>query len=122
MQFLNNAACKFVALAQLTSLQATLARALAMRGFKGLMLLAEEGFNFFLAAGSAAIHDFLAWLRLDGHFQNLDLKERWSAAPPSGKPPVKIKLDIIRMNHPPIRPLPGRAPAIDAAMIKRWLF
>ena len=121
MQILNIAAYKFVALDRLPVLQAALAQALGMRGIKGTVLLAEEGINLFLAADSAAIHDFLAWLRRDLRFQDLDIKESWSAAPPFGKLMVKIKSEIIRMNHPAIRPAAGRAPAIDSATFKRWL-
>ena len=80
MQILNIAAYKFVPLGELPALQASLAQALAMRGIKGTVLLAEEGINLFLAAGSAAIHDFLAWLRRDVRFQDLDTKKSWSLA------------------------------------------
>jgi UPF0176 protein len=34
---------------------------------------------------------------------------------------VKIKREIIRMNHPAIRPHQERAPAISAAQLNRWL-
>jgi UPF0176 protein len=34
---------------------------------------------------------------------------------------VKVKAEIIRMNHPAIRPAEGRAPAVDAATLQRWL-
>ena len=121
MNILNIAAYKFLALDQLPALQSALVQALAMRRIKGTVLLAEEGINFFLAAESAAIHDFLAWLRLDLRFQDLDIKESWSAVPPFAKLLVKTKLEIIRMNHPAIRPSAGRAPAVDARTLKRWL-
>ena len=34
---------------------------------------------------------------------------------------VKIKREIIRMDHPAIQPAAGRAPGVDAATLKRWL-
>jgi UPF0176 protein len=34
---------------------------------------------------------------------------------------VKIKREIIRMNHPTIRPEAGRAPAVDAQTAARWI-
>jgi UPF0176 protein len=34
---------------------------------------------------------------------------------------VKVKREIIRMNHPLIRPDAGRAPAVDAPTLARWL-
>lgn len=121
MKILNIAAYKFVALDRLPELKDGIAQALAARHILGTVLLAEEGINLFLAADSAAIHDFLAWLRLDARFQDLDIKQSWSAAQPFGKLLVKIKPEIIRMNHPAIQPSAGRAPAVDAARLKRWL-
>jgi UPF0176 protein len=34
---------------------------------------------------------------------------------------VKVKREIIRMDHPAIRPESGRAPAVDPAPLRRWL-
>jgi len=34
---------------------------------------------------------------------------------------VKHKREIIRMNHPAIQPASGRAPALPAATLRRWL-
>jgi UPF0176 protein len=34
---------------------------------------------------------------------------------------VKHKREIIRMNHPAVQPASGRAPALDATTLKRWL-
>lgn len=121
MQILNIAAYKFVALDGLPALQTALFNTLQARGIKGTVLLAAEGINLFLAADSSGIHDFLAWLRTDARFAALEIKESWSAAQPFAKLRVKIKPEIIRMNHPAIRPLAGRAPAVDAATLKRWL-
>ena len=121
MQILNIAAYKFIALDLLPTLQASLAGALAARHIKGSVLLAEEGINLFLAADSAAIHDFLAWLRLDARFADLDIKESWSVTQPFGKLLVKVKPEIIRMNQPAIRPSAGRAPAVGPVALKRWL-
>ncbi len=102
-------------------LQAALLEALQQRGIQGTVLLAEEGINLFLAAAGAEIHAFLAWLRLDARFEDLQAKESWSAEPPFRKLLVKIKPEIIRMNHPAIRPSAGRAPAVNPATLKRWL-
>jgi UPF0176 protein len=121
MQILNIAAYKFVALDRLPELKASLLAALAARAIKGTVLLAEEGINLFLAAPGPAIHDFLAWLRLDERFHDLETKESVSAARPFHKRLVKIKPEIIRMNHPAIRPSVGRAPAVDAITLRRWL-
>ena len=121
MQILNIAAYKFVALDQPAVLQASIAEALQQRAIKGTVLLAEEGINLFLAGAAADIHDFLAWLRQDACFADLQAKESWSGAQPFRKLLVKVKPEIIRMNHPAIQPAAGRAPAVDAATLKRWL-
>ncbi len=121
MKVLNIAAYKFVALDRLPELQAQLREALQTRGIKGTVLLAGEGINLFLAAPGADIHDFLAWLRQDARFHDLATKESWSHAQPFRKLLVKIKPEIIRMDHPAIQPTAGRAPAVDAATLKRWL-
>ena len=121
MQILNIAAYKFVALDRLPELQAAVLAAAQSRDIKGTVLLAEEGINLFLAASRTDIHDFLAWLRTDARFHDLETKESWSARQPFRKLLIKIKSEIIRMNHPAIRPSAGRAPAVGAATLKRWL-
>ncbi|MES2511174.1 MAG: sulfurtransferase [Pseudomonadota bacterium] len=121
MKVLNIAAYKFVLLTQLPEMQAAILDALQTRALKGTVLLAEEGINLFLAGPSAAIHDFLAWLRLDTRFADLEVKESFSNTQPFRKLLVKVKPEIIRMNHPAIQPASGRAPAVDAATLKRWL-
>lgn len=121
MRILNIAAYKFVALDQPAVLQASIAEALQQRAIKGTVLLAEEGINLFLAGPAADIHDFLAWLKQDVRFADLEAKESWSGAQPFRKLLVKVKPEIIRMNHPAIQPASGRAPTLDAATLKRWL-
>ena len=121
MHILNIAAYKFVALDRLPQLQAAVHEALQTRAITGTVLLAEEGINLFLAAPAPAIHDFLAWLRQDPRLSDLSVKESWSQAAPFRMLLVKVKPEIIRMNHPAIQPAAGRAPAVDAATLKRWL-
>ena len=121
MKILNIAAYKFIALERLPELKKALLEALAARSIKGTVLLAKEGINLFLAADGSAIDDFLAWLRLDARFADLHAKQSWSHAQPFAKLLVKIKPEIIRMNHPTIRPEAGRAPAVDTLTLRRWL-
>lgn len=118
---LNIAAYRFVALPDAEQLQGTLQQQALAHGLKGTILLAEEGINLFLAGERKGIHAFLDWLQTDERFQALEVKESWSAAQPFAKLLVKVKPEIIRMNHPAIRPAAGRAPAVDAATLKRWL-
>jgi UPF0176 protein len=121
VQTLNIAAYKFIALDRLPTRQSELREQLAERDIKGTVLLAEEGINLFLAGTRGDIDDFLVWLRQDPCFHDLEAKESWSAAQPFRKLLVKIKPEIIRMNHPAIQPAAGRAPAVDALTLKRWL-
>ena len=88
---------------------------------RGTILVAEEGINFCLAGPEAPAREFLAGLHADPRFAALEAKESWSAAQPFGKLLVKVKREIIRMNHPAIQPAQGRAPAIDAKTVQRWL-
>jgi len=88
---------------------------------KGTVLLSPEGINLFLAGGRAAIDDFLAWLRADARLADLAVKESLSETQPFNRMLVKLKREIITMNHPLIRPEQGRAPAVLPATLKRWL-
>lgn len=91
-------------------------------GLKGTILLAEEGINMFLAGPAQAVRGFAQWLRdTDARFAALEPKESWSASQPFRKMLVKVKREIIRMDHPAIRPADGRAPSVDAPTLRRWL-
>ncbi|ADX46169.1 Rhodanese-like protein [Paracidovorax avenae ATCC 19860] len=91
-------------------------------GLKGTILLAEEGINMFLAGPAPAVRGFVQWLRdTDARFAALEPKESWSASQPFRKMLVKVKREIIRMDHPAIRPADGRAPSVDAPTLRRWL-
>ena len=97
-----------------------LARATAL-DLKGTILLATEGINLFLAGEADAVRGFVAELRADARFDALETKESWSAAQPFRRLLVKVKREIIRMDHPAIRPAAGRAPGVVPATLKRWL-
>ncbi|MGA0609131.1 sulfurtransferase [Caldimonas sp. KR1-144] len=119
---LNIAAYKFVALDELPALRQRLLDAASASALRGTILLAEEGINLFLAGDAAAVRDFVAAeLRGDPRFADLEVKESWSAATPFRRLRVRIKREIIRMDRPAIRPAAGRAPAVDAATLARWL-
>lgn len=118
---LNISCYKFVALPDAAELRPLLlARAVAAQ-LKGTILLAEEGINFFLAGSAEAVRGFVDALRADVRFADLQPKESWSATAPFRKMLVKVKREIIRMDHPTIRPADGRAPSVDPATLHRWL-
>jgi UPF0176 protein len=118
---LNISAYKFHPLPDAAELRATLyERALAL-GLKGTVLLAEEGINLFLAGAPEAVRAWVDRLRQDERFADLAPKESFSDTVPFRRLLVKVKREIIRMNHPAIQPAQGRAPAVDALTAKRWL-
>ncbi|QDZ26623.1 sulfurtransferase [Noviherbaspirillum sp. UKPF54] len=90
-------------------------------GLKGTILLSPEGINLFLAGLRESIDAFLAWLRADSRFADLEVKESHSDRQPFTKMLVKLKREIITMKNPLIKPEEGRAPAVDAQTLKRWL-
>lgn len=118
---LNISAYKFVALADATELRTTLLERALNWQLKGTILLAEEGINLFLAGPAEAVRGFVTQLQADARFSDIAPKESWSAQQPFKKMLVKVKPEIIRMDCPTIVPAAGRAPAVDAATVKRWL-
>jgi UPF0176 protein len=118
---LNISAYKFVPLQDAADLREHLLAEALSRALKGTILLAEEGINLFLAGPAEDVRGFVDRLREDPRFADLHPKESWSASQPFAKMLVKVKREIIRMNHPTIQPAAGRAPAVDAATVKRWL-
>ena len=118
---LNVSAYRFVPVQDTAELQsAVLARAQAA-ALKGTVLIAEEGLNLALAGRAAALRGFLSWLQSDTRFAALPIKESFSAQMPFRKLLVKVKREIIRMNRPAVRPAEGRAPAVTAGTLARWL-
>ena len=118
---LNISAYKFIPLPDAHALRETLLERALAHALKGTILLAEEGINLFLAGPSDAIREFVTALQTDERFADINPKESWSAEQPFKKMLVKVKGEIIRMNHPTIRPANGRAPAVPPETVKRWL-
>ena len=119
---LNISAYKFIGLPDCDTLREQLYQRALDLALKGTVLLAAEGINLFLAGPADAVRAWVAALREDARFADLAPKESWSEGLPFNKLLVKVKPEIIRMNHPAIRPdaLP-RAPALPAATLARWL-
>lgn len=118
---LNISAYKFVSLPDALLLREYLLAQAVSLGLKGTILLAEEGINLFLAGPADDVRMFVAHLQRDARFADIVPKESWSDAQPFKKMLVKVKREIIRMDHPTIRPAEARAPAVPAATVKRWL-
>lgn len=118
---LNVSAYRFVPVQDTAALQGNLLARAQASGLRGTVLIAEEGLNLALAGPPQGLRDFLRWLQDDPRFADLPLKESFSANMPFRKLLVKVKREIIRMNRQAVRPAAGRAPAVDAHTLARWL-
>ena len=118
---LNIAAYLFVSLDGLPELRAKMLDECNSRHLKGTILLTGEGINLFLAGETDALRGFLDWLHIDPRFKPLTAKESWSEDQPFKKMLIKLKNEIIRMNHPAIRPEEGRANFITPKKLQEWL-
>jgi UPF0176 protein len=118
---LNIAAYRFVTIDDATALRERVLAAARERALKGTVLLAVEGINLFLSGSPGPLRGFIAWLGEDTRFTDLEVKESWSETVPFRRLLVKVKREIIRMDRPAIQPARGRAPAVDAATLARWL-
>ena len=88
---------------------------------KGTVLLAEEGINLSLGGRASALREFVAWLRSDPLFAELQPHYGPAEALPFRRLEVKCKREIIRMDRLAIRPGSGRAPALAPPTLARWL-
>ena len=118
---LNISCYKFVPLPDAEALRDLLHERALAAALKGTILLAHEGINMFLAGPAPAVRGFVDALRTDPRFADLAPKESWSDSVPFRKMLVKVKREIIRMDHPAIQPSQGRAPAVTPATLHRWL-
>lgn len=117
----NIAAYHFTDLTDLTAWRESVLNQTTALELKGTVLLAPEGINLFLAGTRTQIDGFLGWLRGHQPFADIKVKYSESEAVPFKRLKVKIKKEIIRMNHPTIHPAEGRAPAVEPTTLRRWL-
>ena len=118
---LNVSAYRFVQLTDLPALRDELHQRAQAAGLLGTILLAEEGINLMLAGEPDALRRFMDELQADPRFPDLPIKESLCEGQPFRFLKVKIKREIIRMNHPTLRPLHDRAPAVPARTLAKWL-
>ncbi len=120
-QILNISAYLFTELGDASALRQPLFERAQRLGLKGTVLLAREGINLFLAGGPDQVREWLDALRTDPRLASVQAKESWSESMPFKRLRVKIKAEIIRMNHPTVRPAAQRAPALSPTIVRRWL-
>jgi len=125
MDIVNIAAYRFVPLPDPALLREPLKTLCKALGLKGTILLAPEGVNFFLAGSAPAIDDFVCRLEGDERFaplfKDIPIKRSVSAEQPFRRMLVRIKKEIITMREPALAPSLGRAPAVSARTLARWL-
>lgn len=119
--FVNIAAYKFITFNDTAEKRPEFRAVCERLDLKGTILLSPEGINLFLAGLRESIDGFLAWLRADERFADIEVKESYSDRQPFNRMLVKLKREIITMKHPLIQPEKGRAPAVEAGTLKRWL-
>lgn len=119
--YVNIAAYKFITVDDTEALRPLFQAQCAQLALRGTILLTPEGINLFLSGTRANIDLFLAWLRGDRRFTDIEVKESYSAEQSHKRMLVKIKKEIITMRMPLIKPELGRAPAVAATTLKRWL-
>jgi UPF0176 protein len=122
MPFLNISTYRFVELDDLPALRDRLDTAARAAGLLGTILLAREGINLFVAGDEAALRRWIAaTLHAEPAFAGLATKDSFSDAMPFKRLKVKIKNELIRMNHPTVQPQQGRAASVQPATLARWL-
>jgi UPF0176 protein len=119
--FVNIAAYKFITFDNTEEMRPQFQALCAELSLKGTILLTPEGINMFLSGTRENIDRYLGWLRSDERFADIEVKESLSEEQSHKRMLVKIKKEIITMRMPLIKPEEGRAPAVDAKTLKRWL-
>jgi UPF0176 protein len=119
--FLNISTYRFCELSGLDTLREQLLQKCLAQELKGTIILANEGINMFLAGNEASIRDFFQWLNQFSGLEDIVTKDSWSDYQPFKKMLVKVKNEIIRMNHPTIQAFKKRAPSVSAQQLKQWL-
>ncbi|MES2075139.1 MAG: sulfurtransferase [Pseudomonadota bacterium] len=117
----NISAYKFITFDDTEAMRPRYQAICAELGLKGTILLTPEGINMFLSGPRGQIDRYLAWVRGDARFADLEVKESYSAEQSHKRMLVKIKKEIITMRMPLIKPEDGRAPFVEAKTLKRWL-
>jgi len=120
-QIVNIAAYKFVTFDDTVAQRPRFQALCTELALKGTILLSPEGINSFLAGTRSSVDQFLTFLRADARFADIPVKESLSEKQPFNRMLVRLKREIITMKNPLIKPELGRAPAVDAQTLKRWL-
>lgn len=116
----NIAAYKFVTLDRLEERRIVLRELTDRLRLKGTILLSEEGINSFLAGTREAIDEYLATLRKEPEFTDIEIKESLSDDQPFSRMLVRIKKEIIAFGVDGIDPRERTSKRITAQQLKQW--
>ena len=116
----NIAAYKFVTIEDREVLREALYQQCLGSGLKGTILLAPEGINLFIAGERPSVEGFLAMLKSDPRFADIEAKWSWSDFVPFKRLRVKLKKEIVTFRTRGIDPVAAPAPLISAETLKRW--
>ena len=95
---------KFVTLPDFADLKPLFQQQLLQHEIRGTLLLAEEGINGTIAGSKSAIEAFLAWLKSDQRFSDIDYKLSLHEKAPFHRTKVKLKKEIVTMGVENIDP------------------
>jgi UPF0176 protein len=95
---------KFVTLKDYAALRQPLLAAMKAHGVKGTLLLANEGINGTISGRREAIDGFLAELKSDSRFADLDHKESFCEEDPFYRSKVKLKKEIVTIGVEDVNP------------------
>lgn len=94
----------FILLEDLKNLQTNLLQKMKENAIFGSLLIAKEGINGTISATPSNMASFMAYLRLDPRFKNLQAKESYHSTIPFERTKVKIKKEIVTMGVENIDP------------------
>lgn len=95
---------KFVRLADIAELKASLKEFCLDRNLIGTILLAPEGINATIAGTKEAVDSLMLRLRQDPRFEDLETKDALTDQAPFGKLRVRLKKEIISIRDPEADP------------------
>lgn len=117
----NIAAYQFVELTDLERRRTEMRLVVDRCDLRGTVLLSPEGINMFLAGGRLQVDEYLAWLREDPAFRDIEVKESLSSEQPFNRMLIKIKSEIIAFGVPGVDPLQKTSPKLPATELRKWL-
>ena len=95
--YVNIAAYKFITIDDTETLRPLYQEQCLALSLRGTVLLTPEGINMFLSGTRENIDSYLAWVRADARFADLEWKESLSAEQSHKRMLVKIKKENITM-------------------------